>query len=125
MERINLVEELRKRGFKLTPLPPPTPEQMKHIQKVSQDVKKFLKKMDDAYKASAKSTLRFAASTASTDDSFDQVEVVGEIDLQKLSPAQRRVYNVVNEYSKNCKRSASVLHPILSLLSVDKEGGFP
>ena len=57
---INLAEELRKRGIKTTPLPPLTPEQMEHIQKVNQDVKKFLKMMDEAHKASARSTLRFA-----------------------------------------------------------------
>ena len=60
MEKINLAEELRQRGFKLTPLPPPTPEQMKRIQKANESVKKFLKMIDEAHKASAKSTLRFA-----------------------------------------------------------------
>ena len=60
MAETNWVKELRKRGFKLTPLPPPTPEQMKRILKANESVKKFLKMMDEAYKASAKSTLRFA-----------------------------------------------------------------
>ena len=100
MTKINMVEELRKQGFKLTPLPPPTPEQMKQIQETNEHVVNFLKKIDEAYKASAKSTLRFATSTASTDDSLDKVEVVGKIELQKLLPWQRRVYDAVNEYSK-------------------------
>ena len=59
MTEINLVKELRKRGFKLTPLPPLTPEQMKHIQKTSQDVKNFWEIIDAAYRASAHSKLRF------------------------------------------------------------------
>ena len=54
---IDWAKELRKRGIKTTPLPPLTPEQMEHVHKVNQDVKKFLKMMDEAYKASAKSTL--------------------------------------------------------------------
>ena len=110
MTKINMAEELRKRGFKLTPLPPPTPEQMQQIQEANKDVVNFLKKIDEARKASAKSTLRFATSTVSSDVSFDQVEVVGEIDIQKLSPAQRRVYDVVNEYSK--KLQAARKRPI-------------
>ena len=61
MAGINWLEELRKRGIKTTPLPPLTPEQMEHIQKVNRDVKKFLKMMDEARKASAKSTLRFTS----------------------------------------------------------------
>ena len=103
MAKINLAEELRKRGFKLTPLPPPTPEQMKHIQEANESVKNFLKMMDEAYKASAKSTLRFATSkmqNCSTDDTFDKVEVLGKIDLQNLLPWQRRVYDTVNDYFK-------------------------
>ena len=59
MEKINLAEELRKRGFKLTPLPPLTPEQMKQIQETNKHVVNFLKKIEEAHKASAKSTLRF------------------------------------------------------------------
>ena len=62
MEQINLPAELRKRGFKLTPLPPLTPEQTEHIQKISNDVNKYLKIIEDAHKASKKSTLRFASS---------------------------------------------------------------
>ena len=57
---MNWAEELRKRGIKTTPLPPLPPEQMDHIHKVNRDVKKFLKMMDEARKASASSTLRFA-----------------------------------------------------------------
>ena len=62
MEQTNWPAELRKRGFKLTPLPPLTPEQRKHIQKISNDVNKFLTMMEEAHKASEKSTLRFARS---------------------------------------------------------------
>ena len=105
MAKINLEQELRKRGFKLTPLPPPTltPEQIKRIQETRESVKKFLKIMDAAHKASAKSTLRFAATTvqsSSTDDAYNKVEVLGKIDLQKLLPWQQRVYNSVNDYFK-------------------------
>ena len=60
MERINWPEELRKRGFELTPLPPLTAEQMEHIQKISKGVNKFLQMMEKARKVSEKSTLRFA-----------------------------------------------------------------
>ena len=60
MPKINIAEELRKQGFKLTPLPPPTPEQMKQIQETNKHVVNFLKKIEEAHKASAKSTLRFA-----------------------------------------------------------------
>jgi hypothetical protein len=89
----------------LTPLPPPTttPEQMKRIQETRESVKKFLKIMDAAHKASAKSTLRFAATkvqSSSTDDAYNKVEVLGKIDLQKLLPWQRRVYDSVNDYFK-------------------------
>ena len=105
MEKINLTEELRQRGFKLTPLPPPTPEQMEHIQEISKDVKKFLKMMDEAHRASAKSTLKFATSMVSTNDSFNKVEVIGKIDIQKLSPGQRRVYDVVNNYVKQLQQA--------------------
>lgn len=116
MAKINLEQELRKRGFKLTPLPPPTPtpEEMKRIQETRESVKKILKIMDVAYKASAKSTLRFAATkvqSSSTDDAYNKVEVLGKIDLQKLLPWQRRVYNSVNDYFKRLqtdrKRSSS------------------
>jgi len=64
MEQINWAKELRKRGFKLTPLPPLTPEQMKQIQETNEHVVNFLKKIEEAHKASEKSTLRFATSTS-------------------------------------------------------------
>ena len=62
MKQTNWPEELRKRGFELTPLPPLTPEQREDIQKINEDVNKFLKMVEKAHKASEKSTLRFARS---------------------------------------------------------------
>ena len=62
MKQTNWPTELRKRGLKLTPLHPLTSEQMEHIQKISQDVNKFLQMMEKARKTSEKSTLRFAKS---------------------------------------------------------------
>ena len=98
----NWIEELHKRGIKTTPLPPPTPEQMERIQEANRGVVEFLKMMEEAYKASEKSTLQFGASkeeNCSTDD-FLKEEVLGNIDIQKLLPWQRKVYDAVNDYSK-------------------------
>ena len=58
---INPSEVFRKAGFKVTPLPPAqlTPEQEEHLRNVNQQVRKFLKMMDEARKASEHSKLRF------------------------------------------------------------------
>ena len=56
---INWVKELHKRGIKTTPLPLSAPVQTDQTRKIQQDVKKYLKILDKAYKASARSTLRF------------------------------------------------------------------
>lgn len=58
---IDVSKFFREAGFKLTPLPPPelTPEQEEHLQNVNQQVRNFLKMMENAHRAAAHSKLRF------------------------------------------------------------------
>ena len=113
MTKINFVNELRKQGFKLPPLPPPTPKQMEEVERANQWVKNFLEKMEKARRASEHSKLRFATSkeeNPSSDAAFKEEEVVGIIDIQKLSAGQKVVYDTVNNYFKQFQQSRK--HPV-------------
>lgn len=55
----DICKKLRKAGHKLTPLPSLSPKQKRHIQRINQRTRQFLKMMDGIRRSAARSKLKF------------------------------------------------------------------